>query len=501
MALATLGIVVPSVAAFYEFVLKGRKRLGYRIQMDTTTTNVAETDAELPGALLELQNHGVPLRHASLVLLRVENNGFTYIDTHDYVALDDDRVGIRFFFPNRKVVGTVITELSNDSLRANFRDLRTSFREETDRRPAGGVIELPKVPMNRNAHYKVLAALERVAGVTGEPAPPTLEGEIKDGRIQETQSRTNTPKRVITLVGFLVLLIVAQLVVFLRGNSGAPLDCTTGHLAVYGSTAFEPIVAEAAGAYRDLCPGASFAFTMEGSGEGVAALDDRVRAHDKGEFIAFSDGRKAAGMPGLTGRPISFFLFALVANPDAGVRDLTLSQVRDIYAGKVANWAAVGGNDLPIRLITRHRGSGTRAAFKERVLGTTAEAPPTVDVCPHDSGRQPFVCEVGDTGKLLTTVAGTSGALGYGEAGAAAATEGVRTVRIDDHPPTVEAADAHLYPFWETEYAYTGGEPAARSLSASFLRFLTTQTGADILRAHGLRPCAELADPARCQPA
>jgi hypothetical protein len=83
------------------------------------------------------------------VLLRVENNGFTYIDTHDYVALDDDRVGIRFFFPNRKVVGTVITELSNDSLRANFRDLRTSFRHETDRHPAGGVIELPKVPMNR----------------------------------------------------------------------------------------------------------------------------------------------------------------------------------------------------------------------------------------------------------------------------------------------------------------------------------------------------------------
>ncbi|GAA2669494.1 PstS family phosphate ABC transporter substrate-binding protein [Actinoplanes palleronii] len=497
-------MLVPSVAAFYEFVLKGRKRLGYRLQMDTTTTNVAETDAELPGALLELQNHGVPLKHASLVLLRVENNGFTYIDTHDYVALDDDRVGIRFFFPNRKVVGTVVTELSNDSLRANFRDLRTSFRPETDRHPSGGVIELPKVPMNRLAHYKVLAALERVEGVTGEPGPPTLEGDIKDGRIQETRSRPGPPRRAIALVGFLVVLVVAQLLVFLRSNSGAPLDCATGHVTIYGSTAFEPIVQEAAGAYRDLCPGASFAFAMAGSGEGVAALDDRARAADPGQFVAFSDGRKADGMPALTGRPISFFLFALVANPEAGVRDLTLAQVRDIYRGEITNWKAVGGKDLPIRLITRHRGSGTRAAFKERVLGDLVERPSDVDVCPRgDNGQwagKSFACEVGDTGKLLVTVAGTAGALGYAEAGAAADKKNLITVRLDDHAPTVEEADANRYPFWETEYAYTAGEPAARSLSGSFLRFLTNQVGADILRSHGLRPCPELANPARCQP-
>lgn len=492
--------MVPSIAAFYEFVLKGRKRLGFRVQMDTTTTNVAETDAELPGALLELQNHGVPLKNASLVLLRVENNGFTYIDTHDYVALDDDRFGIRFFFPNRKVVGTVITELSNDSLRANFRDLRTAFREESDKHPAGGVVELPKVPMNRSAHYKVLAALERVSGVTGEPGPPILEGDIKDGRIVESQSRIGTPKRIIALVGFLVVLVLAQLVVFLRSDSGAPLDCTTGHVTVYGSTAFKPIVEEAADAYGDLCPGASFDFAMAGSGEGVAALDDRGRAGAKGEFLAFSDGHKADGMPALIGRPISFFLFALVANPDAGVRDLTSAQVKDIYAGKVTNWKAVGGKDLPIRLILRHRGSGTRAAFKARVLGDGTEAPATVDVCPRESAGRSFICEVGDTAKLLETVAGTSGALGYSEAGAAAGEKGVVTVRLDDHPPTVEEADAHLYPFWETEYAYTVGEPAARSLGASFLRFLTTQVGSDILRSHGLRPCPELANPARCQP-
>lgn len=90
-----------------------------------------------------------------------------------------------------------------------------------------------------------------------------------------------------------------------------------------------------------------------------------------GDFLAFSGGRKSDDMPALIGRPISFFLFALVANPDAGVRDLSLARVKDIYAGKVTNWKGIGGTDLPIHLITRHRGSGTRAASPPRRVPTS----------------------------------------------------------------------------------------------------------------------------------
>ncbi|KUL23791.1 type 2 periplasmic-binding domain-containing protein [Actinoplanes awajinensis] len=104
------------------------------------------------------------------------------------------------------------------------------------------------------------------------------------------------------------------------------------------------------------------------------------------------------------------------------------------------------------------------------------------------------------TTNVAETDAELPGALGYAEAGAAAGKKNLITVRLDDHAPTVEEADANRYPFWETEYAYTAGEPAARSLSGSFLRFLTNQVGAEILRSHGLRPCPELANPARCQP-
>jgi hypothetical protein len=75
VALATLGVVVPGIAALYEFVVKGRKRLGYRVQMDTTATDVGKSpDA---GALEQLQKDGQLLADPTPVLLRIENNGAT----------------------------------------------------------------------------------------------------------------------------------------------------------------------------------------------------------------------------------------------------------------------------------------------------------------------------------------------------------------------------------------------------------------------------------------
>jgi ABC-type phosphate transport system substrate-binding protein len=73
-------------------------------------------------------------------------------------------------------------------------------------------------------------------------------------------------------------------------------------------------------------------------------------------------------------------------------------------------------------------------------------------------------------------------------------------VRIDGHQATAENAEHGAYPFWETEYGSTYKSPDPNSLAASFLRYLTNQAGADILRKHGNVPCPELADPALCHP-
>ena len=53
------------------------------------------------------------------------------------------------------------------------------------------------------------------------------------------------------------------------------------------------------------------------------------------------------------------------ANP---VTEITERQLRDIFTGKIRNWAELGGGDVPIVPIGREAGSGTRETF-EGLLG------------------------------------------------------------------------------------------------------------------------------------
>lgn len=150
--IAILGLAIPVVAALWEFVLVGRKRIGYRVQMDTTATDAAHSP--YAGVLQQMQRNNTPLLDPSCVLLRIQNSGWTLIDAGDYVVRDDDQVGIRASFPGRRVVGMVVTELSHDYL-------GPCFEGAAGLRTSDGLIELPRVPLNRGAHYKVLAVLER----------------------------------------------------------------------------------------------------------------------------------------------------------------------------------------------------------------------------------------------------------------------------------------------------------------------------------------------------
>jgi phosphate transport system substrate-binding protein len=56
---------------------------------------------------------------------------------------------------------------------------------------------------------------------------------------------------------------------------------------------------------------------------------------------------------------------------DAGVTELTLEEVRQIYKQnpEITNWSQVGGPDKDIQVVGRAEGSGTDTAFRLNVLG------------------------------------------------------------------------------------------------------------------------------------
>ncbi|RJO74927.1 phosphate-binding protein [Nocardia panacis] len=499
--LALIGIAVPIIAFTWEFVLVGRRRLGYRVQMDTPVTG--EIESVFPGVLPQLRpsddGRSPELKDLSVVLVRIENSGVTTIDPGDYAVPENSRVGLHLQFPQRKVIGMAVTELSDSGL-GEFLDLGSGIavREEAGHT---GVIDLPRVQLNRGDHYKILAILQRSVGV-GEYPAPQIRGRIRGGRLSETASRTGVSRFTVGLIAFLAVVIAVQYAVgrFDTAPSREPLDCAAGKLTVVGSTAFEPVVRQAADSYRKLCSGSEFAFAMEGSDPGLGRLDEEGKNNPG--LVAVTDGAKGVGYPSLRARPLATSLFTMIAHKDVGVHDLTLAQIRDLYAGRIANWNQVGGADLPVRLVNRTHGSGTRDTFEHRLLTEPQPVYPaaTCREVRYTAPPSPTHCDTALTKDMLKAVAETPGAIGYAESADAAKTSGIVPLTIEGHTATRESVLDKTYPFWGVEYAYTNGDLPAETLATAFLRYLTDQAGKDVIRSATALPCADLPNPALCQP-
>ncbi|MGQ4614663.1 substrate-binding domain-containing protein [Nocardia sp. R7R-8] len=497
IVLALVGIAVPIGAFLWEFVFAGRRRLGYRVQMDTPVTG--DIASVFPGVLPQLcpslDGASPALADISIVLVRVENSGITTIDSHDYKAPDAAQVGLHLRFPQRRVIGMAVNELSDEDALADSLgpDSGIAVPEGTG---DVGVIDLPKVPLGPGDHYKILAILQRSAGA-GKYPRPVLRGGIKGGRITETRSRTGVSRMMVALTVFLVLVIAVQLVVSALEPSPTPLECASGKLTVIGSSAFAQVIEDAAEQYRKSCTGADFTYGFEGSERGL----DRLAEEGAGNsgLLAITDGAKGGGYPTLVNRPLALSLFTMIAHPGVGVRDLTVAQIQDLYRGKIGNWREVGGPDLPVVLVNRIPGSGTRTIFERRLFDGVQPERPHVS-CTALKGTvvtAPAQCEVQVTADMRKAVAEIPGAIGYSEF-AEAVGAGLPTITIDGVGASRDAAVRRTYPFWGVEYAYSNGELPGGSLAASFLHFLTDQTGEEVVRAHGNAPCGDLPDPGRC---
>jgi len=79
--------------------------------------------------------------------------------------------------------------------------------------------------------------------------------------------------------------------------------------------------------------------------------------------------------------PVVNEAFVFYVNKNNKVENLTLNQVRDIYAGKIKNWNEVGGTNLPIRAFQRPVNSGSQTGMLSMVMkGTSLMTAPKEDI-------------------------------------------------------------------------------------------------------------------------
>ncbi|MEW1861852.1 substrate-binding domain-containing protein [Streptomyces sp. NPDC088194] len=488
---ALIGVGVSIGVVWYERLVRG-KSIGYRVQMDIAV----DSDNELFNALPRMPD-------ATLVLLRIENDGAEDIRQSDYTDRDE-QPGLTVRFAGRHVQSAAVTQPDPSGLIEHFR----LSADATGVRHQGNKVFLPRVPLNPGEHYKLLIRL------TGGPVRSRVEitGGIAGGRVKPNRSVPmdekpplfSRPSRLITLMLTVCVTVLAGIIIVGK-DTPLPMGCATGHLTVTGSTAFAPAMDRIAHEYQSECPHSTVTVAAQGSEQGVRQLSEEGDAAGKGAapaVIAMSDGPAPdGGYPNLRDHRVAVIAFALVVDDDVPVRNLTTGQIRAIYRGDITNWDQLGGPDLPVLLVSRSADSGTRDIFRSRILGGRGEPAFTSRDCRHRNSPSDKVirCELDSTGEVLRTVARQPGAIGYSELGAATTSAGVRTLTIDGHAPTPQAVADSSYPFTEIEYAYTYGLPPADSLAAGFLDFTLRGAGQDLLTAGGHLPCYTPEGLKRCQ--
>ncbi|HPM41068.1 MAG TPA: phosphate ABC transporter substrate-binding protein, partial [bacterium] len=161
-------------------------------------------------------------------------------------------------------------------------------------------------------------------------------------------------------IAVIAVLLAASAV--LAGSSGCSRP-SRQQLTLAGSTAFQPFAEKLAEHYLELNP--QVQINVQGGGSAVGIQSAISGAAEIGMADLVEIPAEARSLDAVV---VARDGIAIIVHPSNPVASLTSDQERAIFSGRVANWKEVGGEDAPIRVISREEGSGTRRSFDKLVL-------------------------------------------------------------------------------------------------------------------------------------
>lgn len=215
-------------------------------------------------------------------------------------------------------------------------------------------------------------------------------------------------------------------------------------ITVSGSTTILPIAEQAAETFMQQKQGVSVLVSGLGSSAGIEA----VSAGTAQIGTSSRDAKAEESNLGLVDTPIAYDGIAVIVNPSNPVNNLTSSQLRDIFAGKITNWKEVGGKDERISIVNRDEASGTREAFSKLVMKSQA--------------FDPAAAVLPGTGQVRDVVARASGAIGYISLGFVKprfTNVTVKAVSVDGVEPSEATVASGTYPIGRALHFFTKGQP------------------------------------------
>ncbi len=211
-------------------------------------------------------------------------------------------------------------------------------------------------------------------------------------------------------------------------------------------------------------------------------LNTRIHVQDGGSTAGIVAVRNNAAHIGMSSRllsssekdliPITIAkdAIAVIVNPKNPVNNLSIHQIREIFSGKIKNWAEVGGVPNPIIVITREEGSGTRDSFQNMVMGKDEI---TLEALVQDA-----------SGTIRQLVADDPNAIGYISLGLV--NEKIKPLKISGIEPNIENIENGKYILVRPFLFVLKTEPQCEV--KSFINFVLSKKGQQLLAREGLVP-------------
>lgn len=245
-----------------------------------------------------------------------------------------------------------------------------------------------------------------------------------------------------------------------------PEEKTEGILQIAGSTSMEKVTWALAESFMEEYPGVTVTVECVGSSAGIEAVAEGRAQVGNASRTLKEEERKM----GLVETFLATDGIVVCVDSSNQVQNLTKKELADIYTGRIVNWQQVGGEDIPIVVIGREAGSGTRDAF-ETYLGLAGQ-------CRHAN-------ELDSAGAVLARIATTAGAIGY--LSMAEADERVKCLWLDGVEPCVEQVAEGRYPLSRPFVMVTGREGTGQDLLVdTWLTFVQGRKGQKIMAQIGL---------------
>ena len=240
-----------------------------------------------------------------------------------------------------------------------------------------------------------------------------------------------------------------------------------GTLRISGGTAHIPVMKEAAKRIMRYNPDIQISIAGGGSGVGIKQVGE-------GLVDIGNSGRKPTAAE-IKKYGLQMFKWAIdgvgvVVHPKNIVKQLTRTQLKAVFAGKISNWKDLGGADKSINVYTRDKASGTRAVFWKKALdkGEITE-------------KAHFVVS---NGAMKTAISGDPYGIGYVSVGHI--DQSVAPVALDGVVPTLDNVKSGKYQVARGLYSNTKGKPIG--LTKKFIDYLFSPEGQKIAASKGFIP-------------